>query len=98
MKNLIKILSLFILSSIFVFSQESSFNGKWKIIKSKGSDLDYFQTMTIDFSINKNDLTIVRFLGPKRKFEETMTIPINGKPKKIEIKDRTFFTKSVYGA
>jgi hypothetical protein len=97
MKNFNKIIFLLFLSVVIAFSQEASFNGKWKLMKNKGSDLDYFPAMTIDFSINKNELTINTFLGPKRKYEENMIVPLNGKTVKVEIKDRSFYTNLYMG-
>ena len=49
------------------FSQNSAFNGKWKMINSKSSFLDYYRDLTLDITVNKNDAVIITRMGPKRK-------------------------------
>ena len=34
-----------------------AFQGKWKLIKESSSNLDYFQYMTIQFTVKKDEIT-----------------------------------------
>jgi hypothetical protein len=97
MKTITRIIFLLFLIHTFLFSQEFAFNGKWKLIKQKSSDIDYFQTMTLDFSIKKDEVTIKQELGPRRKYEEKMILKTNGIINKVEIKDNTFPTHIFMG-
>jgi hypothetical protein len=92
MKTFFKIFIIIIFSSINLLSQETAFTGKWKLIKEKGSDLDYYQNITLDFSIKKDDIIITKEFGPRRKYIEQMQLKADGKVQKIEIKDQTFPT------
>ena len=44
-------------------AQEMAFQGKWKLIKEGSSDLDYFQYMTIQFTVKQDEVTVVKEFG-----------------------------------
>ncbi len=75
-----------------VFSQNADMNGKWTMIRSKSTFLDYYSEMTVELAIAKNSAMIVTKMGPKRKYEEKMAFTTDGKSNFIEIKDGTFST------
>lgn len=62
------------------------------MINKKSSFLDYYQDMTLEITVNKNDAVIVTKMGPKRKYEERLAFTTDGKINQIEIKDGTFST------
>ena len=92
MKHIIGILFLFLVTAAFLFSQESAFNGQWKFVKEKSSNLDYFRSYTIDFSVNKGELSIHRSFGPRRPHEDQMTLKTGGMVNKVPITDPTIPT------
>ena len=92
MKSFLKILLLLLFGVIFSYSQNFDMNGKWRMINSKSSFLDYYKDMTLEISLTKDDATITTKMGPKRKYEETLKFTTDGKLNKAEIKDGTFST------
>ncbi len=70
--------------------QEEAFNGKWKLIKAQSSNLDYFQQATLEFTVAPGKVTIMTWRGPRRPFEEKMTVKTNGQPQRVEITDGAF--------
>jgi hypothetical protein len=92
MKKIGQILLLVIFSASLIFSQNNSFSGKWKIINNKSSFLDYYREMTLEFTVNKNDVVIITKMGPKRIYEEKLSLKTDGKPNMVEILDGTFST------
>jgi hypothetical protein len=92
MKTILKALFALFFFSSFLIAQETAFDGKWKIIKEKSTDIDSYWTMTMEFSVKKDEVIITHeFLG-RKKYEEKMILKTNGKIQKVEIKDRSFPT------
>lgn len=96
MRKLSAVFIVMIITSLFC-SAQSPFEGKWNLVKAKSSDYDYFQNVTIEFNFNKDDLQIHRWQGPKRKFEEKLSLKTDGKFREFEIKDGTFATNLYMG-
>jgi len=92
MKMLIKALLLSLLAAATLFAQNMDMNGKWKMIRSKSSFLDYYAEMTLDITVNKKDAVIITKMGPKRRYEEKLAFTTDGKTNKNEITDGTFST------
>ena len=92
MKNFRNTAWLLLFGTVMAFCQNIDMNGKWKMINKKSSFLDYYQEMTLEITVNKNKATIITKMGPKRKFEETLTFTTDGKANPWEIKDGTFST------
>jgi hypothetical protein len=66
MKNFVNSIALLLFGAIMAFSQNTGMNGKWKMIKSKSSFLDYYREMTLEITINKSYAVIITRMGPKR--------------------------------
>jgi len=92
MKYLVTAITLWLSGIMITFSQNADMNGRWKMIKNKSSFLDYYQEMTLDITINKNEVVLITRMGPKRKYEEKLTFTTDGKINSAEIKDGTFST------
>lgn len=92
MKYLVTTIALWLTCVTITFSQNADMNGKWRIIKEKSSFLDYYQEMTLEISVNKNETVIITRMGPKRKYEEKLAFTTDGKINQSEIKDGTFST------
>ncbi|HPN35639.1 MAG TPA: GxGYxYP family putative glycoside hydrolase [bacterium] len=92
MKTLIKAMPLYLLGAATLFAQNMDMNGKWKMIKSKSSFLDYYAEMTLDITVNKKDAVIITRMGPKRKYEEKLAFTTDGKSNRNKITDGTFST------
>jgi len=78
-------------------AQEMAFQGKWKLIKEGSSDLDYFQYMTIQFTVKQDEVTVVKEFGPRRKSTETMVLKTNGTKNFVNVTDRTFMSNLYMG-
>jgi hypothetical protein len=63
--------------------------GKWKVLKHKSSDIDYYQSIEFEFSIKKGEITFAREFGPRRKYQEKMVLKTDGSPRQIKIEDPT---------
>jgi hypothetical protein len=92
MKNIGNTFVLLLLVAVMAFSQNADLNGKWKMIRSKSSFLDYYSEMILEITTNKTSAVIITKMGPKRKFEEKMAFSTDGKSNLIEITDGTFST------
>ena len=92
MKYLVLAIALWLFCVMMTFSQNADMNGKWKIVKNKSSFLDYYQEMTLEIAVNKNEAVIITRMGPKRKYEEKLAFTTDGKINQAEIKDGTFST------
>ena len=80
-----------------VSAQEMAFQGKWKLINESSSDLDYFQYMTVQFTVRHDEITVVKEFGPKRKCAETMVLRTNGTMNSVTITDKTFMSNLYMG-
>ena len=92
MKRILTILFILSITATVLFSQESPFNGQWKLMRERGTNLDYFRSVIVEFSINKDQLSIHRSFGPRRPHEDQMVLKIGGKVNKVEITDPTIPT------
>jgi hypothetical protein len=98
MKKIVFTLLFLLLTYGFTLSQNSEFNGKWKLIKEQSSGIDHFQYMHLDFSVKKGEVTINKELGPSRKYFDKVTLNTDGKNQFVTIKDGTFFSNLYMGA
>ncbi|MFH0989603.1 MAG: GxGYxYP domain-containing protein [bacterium] len=97
MKSLFHLIVISLAISTGVSAQEMAFNGKWKLIKQQSSDLDYFQYMTIQFTVKQDEITVVKEFGPKRKAQETLVLKTNGSKHYVPVIDRTFMSNLYMG-
>lgn len=97
MKSLIHRIVVSIMLFTGVSAQEMAFQGKWKLIKDRSSDLDYFQYMTIQFTVGKDEISVVKEFGPRRKCTETMTLKTNGSKIGVPVTDQTFMSNLYMG-
>ncbi|MCU0645195.1 MAG: hypothetical protein MUC94_13160, partial [bacterium] len=89
MKKNFFVILLLVLSLSFSYSQNMNLDGKWKVIKDKSSDIDYYQSIELGLSIKKDEITFSREFGPRRKYQDRMTLKTDGSIKKIKIEDPT---------
>lgn len=75
-----------------VSAQDAGFDGAWKMIREESSDLDYFQSVTLRFSVNPGEVAVVRAFGPKRSCSDSMNLKTDGSMATVDIRDRTFMT------
>ncbi len=97
MKSLICLITILLALFGTAGAQQMGFQGKWVLIKERSSNLDYFQTMTMQFTVGRDDITIVKNLGPRRPYSETMVLNTNGKTKTLTVTDRTFMSNLYMG-
>ena len=97
MKSLIRVVVLSLVLFTEVSAQEMAFQGKWKLIKEGSSDLDYFQYMTIQFTVKHNEITVEKEFGPRRKSAETMVLKTDGSTNSVNVQDRTFMSNLYMG-
>jgi hypothetical protein len=86
-----------VLVSTGSFAQDALLQGKWKLVREGSSDLDYFQTMTVDVAIRPGEVTLVKEYGPKRPCREEMTMRTDGTPNAVKVTDQTFMTNLYMG-
>ncbi len=95
MKKVILPLLLAVILLNLSFSQNKNFNGKWILIKSQSSDLDHYREMQLNFEVQDDRITIIKELGPNRKYVSELSLVTNGKPQPVMIEDETF-TSNLY--
>ncbi|MBI5472896.1 MAG: hypothetical protein HY961_11175, partial [Ignavibacteriae bacterium] len=97
MKSLFRLIVVSLVALTGVSAQEMAFQGKWKLIKEKSSDLDYFQYLTIQFTVKQNEITVVKEFGPRRKCVETMVLKTDGTRNTVTVTDATFMSNLYMG-
>ena len=97
MKLLIGLLVASLLVFTGVSAQEVAFQGKWTLIKERSSDLDYFQYMTIQFTVKQDEITVVKEFGPRRQCVEAMVLKTNGAVNSVTVTERTFMSNLYMG-
>jgi hypothetical protein len=97
MKSLLRLFVLFLIVFTEVSAQKMELQGKWTLIKEQSSDLDYFQSMTIQFTVKKNEITVVKEFGPRRKSAETMVLMTDGSMNSVPVTDGTFMSNLYMG-
>ena len=90
MKMLIRFGFFLSLVAGWVSGQESAFNGKWRLIPAQSSHLAYFQQATLEITAGPGEVTLKTWRGPKRPFQEQMTLKTDGQPQRVTIADGTF--------
>ena len=96
MKPLLLVVILFIVA-LAASAQETALEGKWKLIKERSSDLDYFQYMMLQFAVKPDRVTLVREYGPKRRCAETLMLKTDGTTNSVPITDGTFMSNLYMG-
>jgi hypothetical protein len=97
MKYLLRLFMLFLLVSLEATAQDMAFQGKWILMKTESSDLDYFQSLTVQFTVTQNGITIVKEFGPRRKSVEKMELKTGGAINTVPVTDATFMTNLYMG-
>jgi len=97
MNTLSRALIIVIMLAVSAFGQEPAFNGKWKLIPAKSSTLDYYRSATLEFAVKEDALTLTTWQGPKRVYEEQMTLNTTGRPQPVEIRDGSFASNLFMG-
>jgi hypothetical protein len=90
MKHTICLIVASLLTFVGLSAQDMAFQGKWALIKEASSDLDYFGSMTIQFTVKKDEITVVKEVGPRRKSVETMVLKTGGIKNSVPVMDGTF--------
>jgi hypothetical protein len=97
MKLLAAIILFFCIVTPIPAPAGSPFDGTWKVIRERSSNIDYYQSLTTDLSVQKDRVTIVRTYGPRRGLVERMTVKPDGSVARVPIGDPTFATNLFMG-
>jgi hypothetical protein len=92
MKRIITLTFILSIAVTSLFSQESPLDGVWNLMRDKGTYLDYFRSLVVEFSVRKNEVSIRRSFGPKRPHEDQMTLKTGGTVNEVKITDVTIPT------
>ena len=60
MKRILTTTFILAIFATVLFSQQSPFNGQWKLMRDRGTYLDYFRSLVVEFSFSKGELSIQR--------------------------------------
>lgn len=88
---------MLVAAATVIAAEQRTLEGSWILVKNVESNLDYFQSMTVRFSLRPGEVTITRDFGPKRKASETMVLRTDGTANDVPVKDRTFMTNLYMG-
>ncbi len=97
MKSLILSVVVSLVALTGVSAQDMAFQGKWNLIKEGSSDLDYFRSMTVQFTVKQDEITLVKEFGPRRKCSETLVLKTNGAKNTVTVTDGTFMSNLYMG-
>lgn len=91
-KKLLKtacLMCIFLLfAALAVETQASDFNGKWNLIREKSTEIDLYGTLTLDFQITGDQLTLIQKWGGRRSYNDTIALKMDGKFHSLKIEDR----------
>lgn len=75
----------------------SDFNGKWNLIRAKSTEIDLYETLSLDFKILNKQVTLVQIWGTGRSFKDSLRLSTDGKIQKVAVTNRVFPTNVFMG-
>jgi len=75
----------------------SDFNGKWNLIRAKSTEIDLYETLSLEFIIQNQAVTLVQTWGGGRSFKDSLYLSTAGKIQKINVTNRVFPTNVFMG-
>ncbi len=87
--GIVCIMVIFLLLSAYISEAGTNdFDGKWNLIKEKSTEIDLYGTLSVEFQINGDQLTLIQKWGGGRSFNDTISLKIDGDFHSFKIKDR----------
>ena len=81
-----------------VWSQGNpDFDGTWKLIREKSSEISLYRTLTLDLQQQGDNLTLVRKWGTRRSFADTLVLKTGGTANQVPVPHRVFPTNVFMG-
>ncbi len=74
-----------------------AFEGKWKLIPKKSSEISLYRNLSLEIHQNGPKVTLIEKWGTRRFFADTLVLKTGGKLNKIKIKNRVFPTNVFMG-
>ena len=74
-----------------------AFNGKWTLIPHKSSQISLYRMLSVQFQVEKKQVTIVQKWGTRRSFTDSLVLKTGGAVNKVRIKNRVFPTNVFMG-
>jgi hypothetical protein len=81
----------------FLQAQEPTLEGSWVLIRQASAEIDLYGSLTLDFKLQEQGLSITRKFGGRRSFEETLIMDTGGSAARIPVDNRVFPTNVFMG-
>ena len=87
----------FLLPSLGFSAGSHNFDGKWKLIPNKSSEISLYRNLSLEIHQKGSRVTLIQKWGTRRFFADTLVLKTGGKVNKIKIKNRVFPTNVFMG-
>ncbi len=92
-----QLLSTWALATVTWGQGDPEFNGKWRLVPAKSSEIDLYGTLSLEFQQQEAELTLMQTWGTNRFFADTLQLKTNGEVNKLPVRDRVFATNVFMG-
>jgi hypothetical protein len=74
----------------FVSAADKGVEGSWKLIPEKSTDIDLYETLSIDIRSDGPRLVLIRTWGAGRSFRDSLSLAVGGAVNRIPVTKRVF--------
>ena len=78
-------------------AKDTNLEGRWVLVPQASTEIDLYGTLSLEFKLQDNGLSLQRKFGGRRSFEETIALDIGGSPIHLPMDDRVFPTNVFMG-
>ncbi len=90
-------ISLILLLLVASSQAEETFVGDWTLIRERSSEIDLYETVSLNIQLTGANLTLIQKWGTGRSYIDTLKIKVDGSALTVPIKSRIFPTNVFMG-
>ncbi len=84
-------------STAYVHAEKPTLEGRWVLLPQAGTEIDLYGTLTLEFKLREEGLSLTRKFGGRRSFEDVLTLKTGGAATHVPVNDRVFPTNVFMG-
>ncbi len=84
-------------STAYVHAEKPTLEGRWVLIPQAGTEIDLYGTLTLEFKLREEGLSLTRKFGGRRSFEDVLILETGGQATHVPVNDRVFPTNVFMG-
>ncbi|MBN2092323.1 hypothetical protein JW964_22070 [candidate division KSB1 bacterium] len=90
-------ISMILLLLVSSSQAEETFVGDWTLIRERSSEIDLYETVSLNIQLTGANLTLIQKWGTGRSYADTLKIKVDGSALTVPIKSRIFPTNVFMG-